>query len=178
MPILTSKDVHNLAQTQIHGENIILIFEVKSQGDGMNVRDTSSHMVRLCLRTKNCARTQSCVIYVYLNLTLRSKIYDILRSWMYATHPFIVIDLCAKYGMPLSKQTKLRVGHKTCQKPINLTLRSKANVVLGSWIKATHHLMVIHKYGEPMSKQKKVMGRIMNVRNTSSHGDTPMCQIW
>ena len=65
---------------------------------------------------------------------------------------------------------------------------------------ATHRLMVKHpcaKYCKSMSNQKNVMGRtqkhvkkpykfevkvqgfiwIMNVRNTSSYGDAPMCQI-
>ena len=33
---------------------------------------------------------------------------------------------------------------KTRQKPINLTLRSKVNVVWGTWMYATNRLMVIH----------------------------------
>ena len=33
---------------------------------------------------------------------------------------------------------------KSCQKPYNLTLRSKVNVVSGSWMYATHLLIMIH----------------------------------
>ena len=51
---------------------------------------------------------------------------------------------------------------KHVNNPINLTFRSKFKVVSGSWMYATHRLMVIHpcaKYGKPMSNHKKVMGR-------------------
>ena len=44
------------------------------------------------------------------------------------------------------------------QKTVNLTLRSKVNVILGSRMYTTHHFMVIHpwaKYGKPMSNWKK-----------------------
>ena len=89
---------------------------------------------------------------------------------------------------------------KTSQKPLNLTLRSKVNVVPSMY--ATHPLMMIDsctKDDMPMSKQKHVnvltqtcqkpykfdlevkrqrrIG-ITNVRDALTHGDTPMCQIW
>ena len=35
---------------------------------------------------------------------------------MYATHPVMVIDPCAKYGKPMSKQKKLQAGHKDMSK--------------------------------------------------------------
>ena len=34
---------------------------------------------------------------------------------MYATHPLMVIDPCAKYGKPMLKQKKLRANHETAQ---------------------------------------------------------------
>ena len=98
-----------------------------------------------------------------LNLTLRSKVNIESGSWMYLTHWLMVIHPCAKYGKPMSNHKKL-IGRtrKHVKNPINLTLRSKFKVVSGSWMYATHRLMVIHpcaKYGKPMSNHKKVMGR-------------------
>ena len=54
---------------------------------------------------------------------------------MYATHPLIVVDQCAKYGMPMSNQKNFIYQTK---KPVNLTLRSKVNVVLGSRMYTKH----------------------------------------
>ena len=90
--------------------------------------------------------------------------------------------------------------HNHVKKPFNLTLRSKVNVVLGSWMNATLPLMVIHpNIVNQFQSKKKSFGRtrrhvkpyefdlefkgqhrtgIMNVRNILSHGDTPMWQIW
>ena len=75
----------------------------------------------------------------------------------------MVIHPCAKYGKPMSIQKKV-MGRtrKHVKTPINFTLRSNFKVVSGSWMFATHRLMVIHpcaKYGKPMSNHKKVMGR-------------------
>ena len=75
----------------------------------------------------------------------------------------MVIHPCAKYGKPMSNHKKV-MGRtqKHVKNPINLTLRSKFKVISGSWMYATHRLMVIHpcvKYGKPMSNHKKVMGR-------------------
>ena len=70
---------------------------------------------------------------------------------MYMTHLLKVIHPCAKYGKPMSIQKKsYGLDMKACQKP--------------------------HKF----DLKVKVQGRIwiMNVRDTSSHGDTPKCQIW
>ena len=52
------------------------------------------------------ARTQSHVRNP-INMTLRSKVNVVSGSWMYLTHPVMVIDPCAKYGMPMSKQTEI-----------------------------------------------------------------------
>ena len=97
-----------------------------------------------------------------INLTLRSKFKVVSGSWMYTTQRLMVVHACAQYGNPMSNQKKV-IGRtrKHVKNPINLTLRSKFKVVSGSWMYATHRLMVIHpcaKYGKPMSNHEKVMG--------------------
>ena len=105
---------------------------------------------------------------------MRSKFKDVSASLMYATHCLMVIHPCAKYGKPMSYQKKVMGWtRKHVKNPINLTLRSKFKVVSGSWMYATHRLMVIHpcaKYGKPVSNQIKVMGwtRICTVRQSDS----------
>ena len=62
------------------------------------------------------------------------------------------IDPCAKYDMPVSNR-RYGLNMKKSQNPINLTLRSKVNVVSGSRMYVTHCLIVIHpwaKYDMPM----------------------------
>ena len=84
-------------------------------------------------------------------------------SWMYATHCLMVIHPCAKYGKPMSNKKKVMGRTKIHVKSFkNLTLSTTIDAATGSWMYATHHLMVIHpcaKYGKPMSNHKKVMGR-------------------
>ena len=69
---------------------------------------------------------------------------------MYVKHPLMVIDPCAKYVKPMSIQKSYGPDTKTCQEPYKFDLKVK------------------------------VQGRIwiMNERDTSSHDNTPMCQIW
>ena len=70
---------------------------------------------------------------------------------MYLTHPLMVIDPCDKYGMPVSKLTEVTGhGHKDMIKAYKFDLEVKGQ----------------HRIG------------ILNIHNTSSYGDTPMCQIW
>ena len=52
-----------------------------------------------------------------INLTLKSKFKAVSGSWMYSTHPLNMIDPCAKYGKPMSKQKSYGQDMKTCQKP-------------------------------------------------------------
>ena len=68
---------------------------------------------------------------------------------MYVTHPPLVIDPCAKYGMPMSKLTELQVGHEDMTKAYKIDLE----------VKGQHPVW------------------IMNVHDTSSYGDTPTYQI-
>ena len=58
-----------------------------------------------------------------MNLTLRSKVNVVSESLMYMTHPLMVIDPCAKYGMPMSK---LQDGHK--KDDMTKTLKNDLNV--------------------------------------------------
>ena len=78
---------------------------------------------------------------------------------MYVTHHTMVIQSCAKQSMTLSKDKKAEAWTQShVINPIKLTLRSKVNVILGSWMYATHCLIVIHPcatYGKPLSNKKK-----------------------
>ena len=66
------------------------------------------------------------------------------------SHLFMVIDPCAKYGKPMSKQkNSYGPDTKTCQKTYKFDL--EVNVQGRFWI--------------------------IYLRDTSSYGDTPMCQI-
>ena len=95
-------------------------------------------------------------------LILRWKVMVIKSSWMYTTHRTIVRHSRAKQNMTMSKDKKAEAWTQShVINPINLTLRSKVNVVSGSWMCATHHLMVIYpwaKYGKSLSNQTKVIG--------------------
>ena len=73
---------------------------------------------------------------------------------MYAIHPLMVIDACAKYGKPKSKQ-KIVMGW-TWKHVINTvkTLRSKVNVVSGSWMYETHPGFEIHYIKLPKWEMK------------------------
>ena len=70
---------------------------------------------------------------------------------MYATHPCMVIDPCAKYGKVMSKRKKkLYYITLTCQISYKFDLEVKGQCHIG----------------------------IMKVCDTSSHDDTFICQIW
>ena len=131
-----------------------------------------------------------------------SKVKVILRSRMYTTCRLIVIYArMQKFGMPMSKSKDILPDSNPFWKYNFDIFRSKVKVIQSSWIYATHRTMVLTcqtKYdyvkGEkswglntkpchkPYKLNLQVKGqcriRIMNVLNTSSHGDRPMCQIW
>ena len=69
-----------------------------------------------------------------------------------------------------------KVIYRTRKHVINLTLMSKSKVVSGSWLFATHRLMVIHpcaKYRKPMSNQIKSYGPETNLhRQTDTQSDS------
>ena len=77
--------------------------------------------------------------------------------------PFTCIS-CVKYGMTMSKDKEAVVRTQSHVKnPINLTLRSKVNVVSGFLMYSTFPHTVIDicsKHGKQMSKQTEVIGRI------------------
>ena len=127
----------------------------------MNVHDTSSYgdtpiaiYGRLLSNLKKVMGRPRKHVKNRINLTLRSKFKVVSASWMYTTHSLVVIYPCAKYGRPMSNHKKNVMGRtrKHVKNPVNLTLRSKFKVVPGSWMFATHRLMVIHpcaKYCKP-----------------------------
>ena len=152
--------------------------EVKGQGhtDFMIVRVTSYHDDTLTCQTKYNyfkgqkaeSLTQSHVINP-INLTLRSKFKVVSGSWMYLTHLLIVIGMFQIWYANVKANRSYWSDMKTWQKPINLTLRSKVNIKSGSWIYATHRLMVkdpCAKYGNQCQSKKKVWsGHENNLKN-------------
>ena len=69
--------------------------------------------------------------------------------------------------MTKSKGKKCGPNTQPCQNPINLTFRSKVNVVLGSWMNATHPLMVIHP---------NIVNQFQSKKKNSFRPDTKTCQ--
>ena len=155
-------------QTQIHGENIILI--LRSKVKVINVRDTLYHGDTLTCQTKyDCVKEQKSLVlntkqchkpYKFdLEVKVQGciRIMNVLDTSSHGDRP-----ICQIWYANVKANRSYRSYMKTWQKPLNLTLRSKVNIESGSWMYATHCLMVIHpcaKYGKPMSNHKKVMGR-------------------
>ena len=87
------------------------------------------------------------------------------RSTTFRDHEFTRhIHPCSKYGNQMSTQKEVMgQARKHVKNPINLNLRSKVNVVLGSWMHASHPLMVIHLYVPNMvcqcQSEQKVISR-------------------
>ena len=94
----------------------------------MNVRDTSyfgdygKWEKSLGPNTKPCHKP--------FNFDLEVKVNDNTGSYMYATHPLIVKDPCAKYDMPMSKQTEVTGRTQRHHKTYKFAL--EVNVVSGS----------------------------------------------
>ena len=128
----------------------------------MNVPDTPSHDERsICqiwyanIKANISRGLDTKTSQKPLKLTLRPKVNVESGSWMFATHPFMMIDVCAKYGKPMSNK-KIEMDQK--QKHVK---HSKVNVVLGSRKYATHCFMVMHpcaKYGKLMANPKESYG--------------------
>ena len=95
---------------------------------------------------------QSCQTQIDENmiLILRSKL--IHRSGMYVTHSNMVIHSCAKHSMTTVSKRKKSCGlnTKSCHKSYKFDLEVKGQL----------HI------------------KIMNVFETSSNGDIPMCHMW
>ena len=123
-------------------------FEVKGQGciRIMKVLDTSSRWWPMCqiwyvsVKANRSYRSDMKTWKKPINLTLRSKVNIQLGSQRYATDRLMLTHTCAKYGKPMSNQTKV-MGRtqKQVTNPINLTFRSKFKVVSGSWM--TRHIV-------------------------------------
>ena len=124
--------------------------------------------------TKSCHKPYKFDLEVKVQGCIR--IMNVLDTSSHGDRP-----ICQIWYANVKANRSYRSYMKTWQKPLNLTLRSKVNIELGSWMYATHRLMVIHpcaKYGKPMSNHKKVMGRtqICTDRRTDRQTDrhTPL----
>ena len=144
-------------QTQIHDENIILILRSYRGHEcsrhiycSMEIHSHAKHNMNMLKNKTAVARTESHVINP-INLTLSSKVNVVSGSWMYATHPLIVIHPCAKYG--------------------NVKMWQQTEVMGRTW---RHDKSLLNDF--EVKDQCRI--GIMNVCDTSFHGDTSMCQIW
>ena len=84
---------------------------------------------------------------------------------MYKTRPLIVIEPCANYGIPMSKQTgvtgRIQKHHQKKKKIDGSDMETRQKPF---------------KF-DPGVKSQRLIG-IINLRDILSYGDTPMCQIW
>ena len=136
----------------------------------MNIRDTSYHGDTLTCQTKYdyikgqkslILNTMQCHKPLKFDLEVKVqgciRIMNVLDTSSHGDRP-----ICQIWYASVKANRSYRSYIKTWQKPLILTLRSKVNIESGSWMYATHCLMVIHpcaKYGKPMSNHKKFMGR-------------------
>ena len=109
----------------------------------------------LVLNTQQCHKPYNFDLKVKVQGCIR--IMNVLDTSSHGDRP-----ICQIWYTNVKANRSYRSYMKTWQKPLNLTLRSKVNIESGSWMYATHCLMVIHpcaKYCKPMSIKKKIMGR-------------------
>ena len=131
----------------------------------------------------------------YLKIKVQGRI---LIMNVHNTAPYGDTPMCKIWLANVNLKKVMGLTRNHVKNQLNLTVRSKFKVVSGSWIYTTHYLLVKHlcaKNGKPMSMQNygpktcqepykfvkvKAQGRIwiIIIRDTSSHGYTPMCQIW
>ena len=106
---------------------------------------------------------------------------------MYWTHPLIVIAICAKYGMPRSRLTEVtgRTYRHDKSRISIMNVRNRythvPNMVSQGQLKKSYELdtktcQKPYKFDLKVKDQGRIW--IMNVRDTSSHGDSHICQIW
>ena len=85
---------------------------------------------------------------------LMTKFKVIQMSWIHVTNCPMVIHSCVSHGMIISKDKKCGPNTNYVKNPINVTLRSKVNVVSASWNHETHCLMVMDPCAECQSKKR------------------------
>ena len=134
----------------------------------------------------------------------RSEVNVIQRPWMYTACCLLVVHLYAKYGMPMSEQI-LSCPYTCHGENIILILRQKVKVIQRSWMYVTHRSITLWWYtqvsnmvwlcqrtyklcpkNEAMSKtllidnwgQRSTPYCYHDVRDTTSYGDSSICQIW
>ena len=149
----------------------------------MNIRDTSYHGDTLTCQTKYDyvkgeknwgLKTKPCHKPYKFNLQVkgqcRIRIMNVLNTSSHGDRP-----MCQIWYANATANRSYKSDIKTWQRPINLTLKSKVNIESGTWMYATHSLMVIHpcaKYGKPMSNQKKVIDRTRICTDRQTDGQT------
>ena len=107
------------------------------------------NLVYLCERAKTSCQSQ--IQGEDIIFILRSEVKVIQSLWMYTTHRTMVIQSRPKQSMTMSKDKKAEaLNTKPCHKPYQFGLEVKG----------------------------QCRTRIMDVLDTFSHGDRPMCQIW
>ena len=110
----------------------------------MNVHDMLSHVVSWCYTH---VRNLVCLCPRAKMILPRHTVKVIQSSWMYVTH--CPTDMHSWPNMVLTQ------SHGKI--PINLTLRSKVNIELGSWMFTSSHCDVLcARFDKPISKQKKL----------------------
>ena len=85
---------------------------------------------------------------------LMTKFKVIQMSWIHVTNCPMVIHSCVSQGMTISKDTKSGPNTNYVKNPINVTLRSKVNVVSASWNHETHWIMVMNPCAECQGKKR------------------------
>ena len=91
---------------------------------------------------------------------MRSKVKAIQRSWMYTTHCTMLIHSCAKHSITMSKDKKA-------------VARTQSGMPMPTQTEET-----TKTYKVDLKVKGQCWIGIMNVRNTSSHDDKRVCQIW
>ena len=93
----------------------------------------------------------------------------------------MVINTCAKFGMPMSKSKDELVHTKIHVYNIKFDVEAKDQ----GHTEVTNLCDTCTRYGMTVNKQKAMAQTQshekdieVNVPDTSSHGDGPMCQIW
>ena len=90
----------------VSNQKIVMGQTEKHVKNSINWETHAPNMVSQC-QTKKNVMGQTRNVKTPIKLTFRSKFKVVSGSWMYLTHPLMVIQPCAKYGKPMSNQRKV-----------------------------------------------------------------------
>ena len=105
-------------------------------------------------RSKTSWQTQ---VYKYFDIEVKGQGYTEFMNVRDISYYGNTLTCQTKYGNVKGRKSWCPNTNPYVINPINLTLRSKVNIVSGSWMYVIHTFMVIDpcaKYGKPMSIQK------------------------